>query len=81
MFTLLRGVLVLVLAPLLTGVVSIMAIIMVLIFRRSAAGIQFLPRTLGRGVALPSGGSVRMTGRGLPQPGPQTRGKCPRIKR
>ena len=69
MFTLLRGVLVLVLAPLLTGVVSIMAIIMVLIFRRSAAGIQFLPRTLGRVVALLSGVSVRMTGGGILEPG------------
>ena len=69
MFTLLRGVLVLVLAPLLTGVVSIVAIIMVLIFRRSAAEIQFLPRTLGRVVALLSGVSVRMTGGGILEPG------------
>ena len=69
MFTLLRGVLVLVLAPLLTGVVSIVAIIMVFIFRRSAAEIQFLPRTLGRVVALLSGVSVRMTGGGILEPG------------
>jgi 1-acyl-sn-glycerol-3-phosphate acyltransferase len=61
-FTLLRGVLVLLLAPVLTGLVSITAIIMVFIFRCSAAQVQFLPRTLGRIVARLSGVSVTMSG-------------------
>ncbi len=69
MLTFLRGVLVLALAPLLTGLVSIAAIIMVVVFRRSAAEVQFLPRTLGRVVAWLSGVSVSMTGGGLLEPG------------
>jgi len=67
--TLLRGVLVLVLAPMLTGLVSIVVIIMVLIFRRSAAEVQFLPRALGRIVARLSGVSVSMSGIGLLEQG------------
>jgi len=69
MVTLLRGVLVLLLAPILTGLVSISAIIMVLIFRRSEAEIQVLPRTLGRVVAWLSGVSVSLTGSELLEPG------------
>lgn len=65
----LRGVLVLVLAPMLTGVVSIVAIIMILVFRRSAADVQFLPRALGRIIARVSGVSVSMTGIDLLEPG------------
>lgn len=68
-FTFLRGVLVLLLAPILTGLVSIVAIIMVLIFRRSAAEVQFLPRALGRIVARLSGVSVRLSGTDLLEPG------------
>jgi len=67
--TFLRGVLVLLLAPVLTGLVSVGAIIMVFIFRRSAAEVQILPRTLGRVVAWLSGVSVSMTGAGLLEPG------------
>lgn len=69
MITFLRGLLVLVLAPILTGAVSIVAIIMILIFRRSAAEVQFLPRSLGRIVARLSGVSVNMHGAGLLEPG------------
>jgi len=69
MVTLLRGILVLVLAPILTGLVSISAIIMVFIFRRSEAEIQVLPRTLGRVVAWLSGVSVSLTGSELLEPG------------
>ena len=69
MITFLRGLLVLVLAPILTGVVSIVAIIMILIFRRSAAEVQFLPRSLGRIVARLSGVSVNMHGAGRLEPG------------
>ncbi|MFH1019294.1 MAG: lysophospholipid acyltransferase family protein [Pseudomonadota bacterium] len=69
MVTFLRGVLVLVLAPMLTGLVSIVAIIMVLIFRRSAAEVQFLPRALGRIVARLSGVSVKMSGSNLLEQG------------
>ena len=68
-FTLLRGVLVLLLAPVLTGLVCIAAIIMVLIFRRSAAEVQFLPRALGRIVARLSGVSVNVSGIDLLEPG------------
>ncbi|PKN48414.1 MAG: hypothetical protein CVU58_06020, partial [Deltaproteobacteria bacterium HGW-Deltaproteobacteria-16] len=67
--TFLRGVLVLLLAPLLTGLVSIVAIIMIVVFRRSAADVQFLPRTLGRIVARLSGVSVSMTGGALLEQG------------
>jgi len=67
--TFLRGVLVLLLAPVLTGLVSIVAIIMIVVFRRSAADVQFLPRTLGRIVARLSGVSVSMTGAGLLEQG------------
>ena len=59
----------LVLAPILTGLVSISAIIMVFIFRRSEAEIQVLPRTLGRVVAWLSGVSVSLTGSELLEPG------------
>ena len=68
-FTFLRGVLVLVLVPIITGAVSLATIIMVVIFRRSAAEIQFLPRSMGRIVAWLSGVSVRMTGNGLLEQG------------
>lgn len=62
MFTFLRGVFVLVLAPILTGFVSIVAIFMVGVLRRSAVEVQFLPRGLGRAIALLSGVCVNMTG-------------------
>jgi 1-acyl-sn-glycerol-3-phosphate acyltransferase len=67
--TLLRGILVLLVAPLLTALVSVTAIIMVLVFRRSAAEVQCLPRTLGRIVARLSGVSVSVTGLGHLEPG------------
>lgn len=69
MFNLLRGVLVLALAPLLTGLVSVTAIVMVVVFRRSAAEVQFLPRALGRVVAKLSGVRVSMRGAGLLEQG------------
>jgi len=62
--TFLRGVLVLLLAPVLT-----VAIIMILIFRRSAADVQFLPRTLGRIIARLSAVSVSMSGADLLEQG------------
>jgi 1-acyl-sn-glycerol-3-phosphate acyltransferase len=67
--TFLRGVLVLLLAPVLTGLVSIVAIIMILIFRRSAADVQFLPRALGRIIARLSAVSVSMSGADLLEQG------------
>lgn len=57
-----RGLCVLVLAPLLVGLVSITAIIMVVVFRRPAESVQFLPQSMGRIIARVSGVSVEMTG-------------------
>lgn len=65
MFNLLRGITVLISAPLLTGLVSVAAIVLVVVFRRSAAGVQFLPRFLGRAIVRLSGVRVRTVGTGL----------------
>lgn len=62
LFTTLRGLLVLVLAPLLVGIVSITAIIMVFAFRRPAESVQFLPNLMGRIIAWVGGVSVKMSG-------------------
>ncbi|MGV1098272.1 lysophospholipid acyltransferase family protein [Thiovibrio sp. JS02] len=62
MFTVPRGVIVLALTPILTGLVSITALVMVGLLRRSAAEVQFLPRYWGRVVAWLSGVSVTVTG-------------------
>lgn len=57
-----RGLCVLVLVPLLVCLVSMSAIIIVVVFRRSAKSVQFLPRSMGRIISLVSGVSVEMTG-------------------
>ncbi len=65
----LRGVLVLVLAPLITVWVSITTIVMALIFRWSAEKIQILPRAMGRIIAWLSGVSVSIVGQELLEQG------------
>ncbi|MFZ5774381.1 MAG: lysophospholipid acyltransferase family protein [Thermodesulfobacteriota bacterium] len=62
MLTLLRGVLVLLIAPLLTGLISVGAIVLAGMFRLPAARIQFLPRNWARCIAWLGGVRVRVTG-------------------
>ena len=68
MFTFLRGILVLFVAPLLTGLISIAAIIMAVLLRRPAADIQILPRYWARFVCWLGGVQVSMTGAERLQP-------------
>jgi len=69
MINLLRGLLVLFFAPILTGLVSITAIILVVLFRRSAAEIQFLPQSMGRIIARLGGVQVSCAGGERLEPG------------
>lgn len=64
MIALLRGVLVLLVTPILTGLVSVAAMIMVVLFRATAADVQFLPRYWGRIVSWMSGVTVEFSGTG-----------------
>jgi len=61
-FTSLRGIAVLALTPLLTGLISIIALVMVGVLRRPASEVQFLPRYWGRFIAWLSGVSVSVRG-------------------
>ena len=62
MFHFLRGTAVLVLAPLLTFLVSVSALVLGGLLGRSAAAVQFLPRAWGRLIARLSGVTVTMSG-------------------
>ncbi len=62
-FTFIRGLLVLLLAPVLTFIISILAILLLVIFRISARTVQVLPRTWGKIILAVSG--VRVTVEGL----------------
>lgn len=57
-----RGVLVLILAPLLAGLVSISALILVFVFRKTAKDVQFLPQTMMRIVSRVAGVTVKVSG-------------------
>ena len=61
---LLRGGLVLILAPALAGLVSITAIIMVVVFKKTAKDVQFLPQTMMRIVSKVAGVKVAVSGVG-----------------
>ncbi|MDH5523399.1 MAG: 1-acyl-sn-glycerol-3-phosphate acyltransferase [Desulfobulbaceae bacterium] len=62
MFTCLRGVLVLLIAPILTAVVSVLAIIATVVFRRPAGRVQVYPRYWARVIATLIGIEVEVVG-------------------
>lgn len=62
MFHFLRGAAVLVIVPFLTALVSVCALILVSLFRRPPAAVQFLPRYWGRIITRLSGVTVTMRG-------------------
>ena len=64
MRSLIRGLTVLAAAPILTGLVSVVAIIMVVVFRASATAVQVVPRYWGRIIAWLSGVRVQFSGTG-----------------